>query len=88
MASINSDESRTVQNPRLLCVETPIEMANSTALAASIGAGARRIVYTLEQDSISEDDKVLYIEDYIIIVGYMKYQNPNQNMRVAIQRQL
>ncbi|NIL93151.1 MAG: histidine kinase [Woeseiaceae bacterium] len=43
------------------------ELANATALAASIGAGARRIVYTLEQDNIDEDDKVRAIAEFALL---------------------
>ena len=43
------------------------EQANATALAASIGAGARRIVYTLEQDDITNDDKVRAIAEFALL---------------------
>jgi two-component system sensor histidine kinase GlrK len=43
------------------------EQANATALTASIGAGARRIVYTLEQENLSEDDQARAIAEFALL---------------------
>jgi len=43
------------------------EQAKSTALAASIGAGARRIVLTLEQEDHSDDDETRAIAEFALL---------------------
>ena len=43
------------------------DLANATALAASIGAGARRIVYTLEQVDLSDDDEARAIAEFALL---------------------
>jgi two-component system sensor histidine kinase GlrK len=54
-------------NAQLQKMSPLTEQANATALAASIGAGARRIVYALEQDNIDEDDKVRAIAEFALL---------------------
>jgi len=41
--------------------------ANATALAASIGAGARRIVTTLERSDLSDDDETRAIAEFALL---------------------
>ena len=43
------------------------EQANATELAASIGAGAQRIVRTLEQPDLSDDDQAQAIADFALL---------------------
>ena len=43
------------------------EQADATALAASIGAGAQRIVRTLEQPNLSDDDQAQAIADFALL---------------------
>jgi two-component system sensor histidine kinase GlrK len=43
------------------------EQADVTALAASIGAGARRIVTTLERTDLSEEDETRAIEEFALL---------------------
>jgi len=43
------------------------EQAKTTALAASIGAAARRIVNTLEQQNLSEDDQARAIAEFALL---------------------
>jgi len=43
------------------------ERAEAAELAASIGAGARRIVTTLEQSNLSEDDKTRAIAEFALL---------------------
>ena len=43
------------------------EQANAAALAASIGAGARRIVHTLEQQNLNEDDQARAIAEFALL---------------------
>jgi two-component system sensor histidine kinase GlrK len=43
------------------------DLANATALVASIGAGARRIVYTLEQVDLSDDDEARAIAEFALL---------------------
>lgn len=44
-----------------------VEQANATTLAASIGAGARRIVRTLEQPDLSDDDQARAIAEFALL---------------------
>jgi two-component system sensor histidine kinase GlrK len=41
--------------------------ANATALAASVGAGARRIVTTLERSNLSDDDETRAIAEFALL---------------------
>jgi two-component system sensor histidine kinase GlrK len=43
------------------------EQADATALAASIGAGVRRIVTTLERTDLSEEDETRAIEEFALL---------------------
>jgi len=51
----------------LQAMEPLSEQANATALAASIGAGARRIVNTLERQNLSEDDQARAIAEFALL---------------------
>ena len=44
-----------------------VEDAGANALAASIGAGARRIVSTLERENLGEDDEVRAIAEFALL---------------------
>ena len=52
---------------QLQAMEPLSEQAKTTALAASIGAGARRIVNTLKQQNLSEDDQARAIAEFALL---------------------
>jgi len=52
---------------QLQAMEPLSKQAKTTALAASIGAGARRIVNTLKQQNLSEDDQARAIAEFALL---------------------
>jgi len=52
---------------QLVAMTQLTEQADVTALAASIGAGARRIVSTLERADLSDDDETRAIEEFALL---------------------
>ncbi|MDH3431967.1 MAG: HAMP domain-containing histidine kinase [Gammaproteobacteria bacterium] len=71
---LGSQQSLQLLQQDLLTIESRLakmaplaERAAATELAASIGAGARRIVTTLEQTNLSEDDKTRAIAEFALL---------------------
>jgi two-component system sensor histidine kinase GlrK len=52
---------------QLVAMTELTEQADVTALAASIGVGARRIVNTLERADLSDDDETRAIEEFALL---------------------
>jgi two-component system sensor histidine kinase GlrK len=62
------------------------ENANATALATSIGAGARRIVRTLESENLSEDDEAQAIAEFALLRG--RVDNLTTTLTLYVETQL
>jgi len=62
------------------------ETANATALATSIGAGARRIVRTLERENLSDDDKAQAIAEFALL--RQRVQGLTDTLALYVETQL